>query len=203
MLRFAKRLRIALLGAVFAAERAWRIGRLADEASELDIGNSAGTNPRPLAGLLGQTADRDNMALRTELLLLILVFDTLQRTTNSNLAQILHAYLLVLNSVFVKFCVQQIEQREFDQFRSSPTLNSERGLNMNTEIGSFNLALGAAIFVFLKGGLLRPIHLKRPTTSLLGLCAVTGNLVKVMRRFAQCLASSPMRRVKPPVRSSD
>jgi hypothetical protein len=117
LLRFAKRLRVALLGAVAAGERLWRIRSLASEASASDIGNSAGATPGPLAGVLGPTADHDNLALRAELLMLILVFDVLQRERDINLAPILHAYLLVLNSVFVKFCVQQVEQRGFDQFQ--------------------------------------------------------------------------------------
>lgn len=116
-LSFARRLRIALLGVTTASENCWTIKRLADPASEHAVGNSAGTTPGPLAGQLGPLADRDEVALRAEILLLVLAFDALVRRSDPDLARLLHAYLLALNVGFTKFCVQQIEQRGFDQFQ--------------------------------------------------------------------------------------
>jgi adenosine deaminase len=115
-LSFARRLRIALLGVTTASEY-WTVKHLTNESSDRDVDNFAGATPGPLAGRLGLLADRDDVALRAEVLLLVLVYQRLQSTADPDLAQILHAYLLAMNVGFVPFCVQQIEQRGFDQFQ--------------------------------------------------------------------------------------
>ncbi len=114
----ARRLRMAMVRRLFYAREEdgghWPVERLMSDDERPAFERRMG-NGHPLTELTGL---RGTSPLQTELLFLIAVIDSIERSPGEDwLAMALHAYLLVLNATVLPLTVQQVAQKGFDQFQ--------------------------------------------------------------------------------------
>lgn len=121
----ARRLRMAMVRQLLRIggddDGHWSIERLMGEDERPAFERRMGNN-HPLTELTGL---RGTSPLQTELLFLIAVIGSIERTPEEGwLATALHAYLLVLNATVLPLTVQQVAQKGFDQFQKFTFTNA-------------------------------------------------------------------------------
>ncbi|WP_431862541.1 hypothetical protein [Azospirillum sp.] len=159
-LLLARRLRLAMALQVFkrpGVRPSRSLPAMLAALTSMDFEEGVGTYRHPIETNIGNVVQG---RLAQEILLLILVYERLDRGGDDQLARALHVYLLVLNATFVPLCVQQAEQFGFEQFQKF-TFNGIRWLSEADYTARFHQLAHTATadIAFIEGRFAPPVDL--------------------------------------------
>ncbi len=120
-IKVARRIRIALAGYITGSHKKYTSNTFSDayfNSYPPEETNNISRHPLPELMYSGMSPKVISGSSRIdEILMLVMIFDHLQKDENDDLAHLFHAYLLCWNALFVPMCVQSAEQMGFDQFQ--------------------------------------------------------------------------------------